>query len=123
VIEAATLSGRTPAEIRTLIQAGRLAAEPVALPGGTGYLIEPRALAALGVDLAVTPDAGRPGPLRAALAGLRAALARRQGGRPRAEAADPEPPGPAREAPRAVVGLQPAELAALAGRVERLLGR
>jgi hypothetical protein len=84
-------------------------------------LIEADGLTALGVDPTAVLAVASSGRLRAALANLRAALARRQ--RNQAPAADEDrgpvvPPGPSL---RAVGGLRSAELDALSGQIERLL--
>ena len=119
VLEAAALSGRAPEEIRALIEQGRLVAERVELPGGPQYLVEARSLAGLGPLPRFQPSTGvTRRRVRAALDGLRAALARRL----EPEHLDDEAltrPGGGLPTP---VGLNRDELAQLGERVERLLG-
>jgi hypothetical protein len=122
VVEAATLAGRPPAEIRVLIQRGELAAEAVALANGTAYLIDTSALTELGVEPSTVADPAGPVRLRAALAGLRAALARRQGPPAAEDEGEPAPPRSSRPSPRPLGGLGPGDLEALTGQIERLLG-
>lgn len=119
VLEAAALSGRSPAEIRALIEQGRLAAERVELPGGAQYLVEARTLAGLGQLLsAPLPAEVTWRHLRAALDGLRGALARRLEPDEPVEVVLAEAPA-GRPAP---VGPDAPTLAELGERVERLLG-
>jgi excisionase family DNA binding protein len=127
VVEAAGLSGLSPDTIRGLIQSGRLPARFVPADAGPAYLIDSDTLDALALRQKPSPsptnerDEQQPREsvrLRAALLGLRAALARRQT-EPPVDGASPPVGSLSRR--RGAGGLSQQELRLLSARVDRLL--